>query len=267
MPEGAVVVNRVALWLVAGVAVAGSLTSCVRLVQQTARDESTVTDRITTIRVQNDSGEVTIRSADGVKDTVVRRVINYPKNADKPTDPTTRVEGSTLVLDGCDNQCSVSYDVTVPSADTKVTGDSSSGDVRVEGVASVELSISSGTATLRKVSGPVHLDAKSGDVVASDVSGAFTALVGSGTTTLTDMKGPVTVDGRSGDISVTMATAQNVKADASSGDVNVTVPQGKYHVRTDAGSGDNRVSVADDPNGTAEIVLDTKSGNVVLRTA
>lgn len=260
-------VKRIALATVVAVAAAVALTSCVRLVEQTFDDQHGVTDQVTEVRLQNGSGNVVVRSREGASGTDIRRHVQYPKDADKPTGVSHRLEGSTLVLDGCGSRCSVDYEVTVPSKDVKITGDNSSGDVRLEGVASVEIEIGSGNATVRDVAGVVRIDNNSGDVEVADVSGDFTGRVGSGNARLSNMRGAVTIDNKSGDVEVQMAAVLSVRAEAGSGNLTVRVPQGSYKVDVDAGSGDKAIDVKSDPNATAELVLRAGSGDVTVRAA
>ncbi|CCH35558.1 hypothetical protein BN6_83410 [Saccharothrix espanaensis DSM 44229] len=268
MPEGAVVVKRLALASVAAVLVAGTLSSCVRLVENSSSDTSDITDGVATVRIQNGAGNVRVRSAEGASGTQVVRKLEYPKDADKPTGATHRLEGDVLVLDGCGSRCTASYEVTVPSKDVKVTGENSSGDVALEGVASVDATFGSGNTTLRDVAGAVNVKNSSGDLVASDIGGAFTGKLGSGNTRLSKMRGPVVVDDGSGDVDIELASPQSVNASAGSGNLTVRVPQGSYKVDADAGTGDKNLNgVKNDPGASVELVLRTDSGDLTLRTA
>ncbi|GAA1338262.1 DUF4097 family beta strand repeat-containing protein [Saccharothrix algeriensis] len=257
-------VKRIALAAVVVVAAAGALSSCVRLVQHRFEDRHEVTGAVVAVRIQNGSGDVTLRSRDGGGGAVeVRRTVHHTRD-DRPDGVTHRLEGDTLVLDGCGDRCSVDYHVTVPSEDVKVVGHNDSGDVTVERVAAVEVSIGSGDAVVREIGGAVRLENGSGDVTASDVGGEFTGRIGSGNARLTRMSGPVLVDDSSGDIEVEMAAAQRVHAESGSGNVTVRVPRGSYRVRTDAGSGEEAVEVPHDPNATVELVLRSGSGDLAL---
>ncbi|PSL55173.1 putative adhesin [Saccharothrix carnea] len=260
-------VKRIAL--VVGVAVAATLalTSCVRLVQHGFDDKHTVSDQVTEVRLQNGSGNVTVRGKEGATETEIRRRVEYPKDADKPTGVSHRLEGSTLVLDGCGSRCTVNYEVTVPSKDVRITGENSSGDVRLEGVAGVEIEVGSGDATVRDVSGVVRVDNGSGDLEVAGVGGDFTGDVGSGTTRLSDMRGAVTIDSNSGDVTVRLAAVTSVTADAGSGDLTVDVPEGAYKIDVEAGSGERDIKVENDPDAAAKLVLRAGSGDVTVRTA
>jgi hypothetical protein len=260
-----VVVKRIALAAVVVVAAAVGLTSCVRLVQSGFDDQHPVTDQVTEVRLQNGSGNVVLRSrAGGGGDTDIRRHVTYPKDANKPEGVSHRMEGSTLVLDGCGNRCSVDYEVTVPSKDVRITGLNDSGDVHLEGVAAVEVEVGSGDATVRDVAGVVRVDIGSGDLDVADVGGDSQTVIGSGNARLANMRGAVTVDSNSGDVEVQMAAALSVRAESGSGNLTVKVPKGAYKVNVDAGSGDKEVGVTNDPNASAELFLRAGSGDVTL---
>ncbi|MEV0676817.1 DUF4097 family beta strand repeat-containing protein [Actinosynnema sp. NPDC050436] len=267
MPEGAVVVKRIAVAAVTAVLVAGTLSSCVRLVENNFSDTSDISEPIATVRVQNGSGDVRVRGADDASGTRVVRKVEYPKDADKPTGTTHRVEGDVLVLDGCGSRCTVHYEVTVPSKNVKVDGENTSGNVTLEGVASVDVKLGSGDATVRGVSGAVKVENSSGDVVASDIAGEFTGRVGSGNARLSKLSGAVKVENNSGDIEVELAVPQSVRATAGSGNLTVRVPQGSYKLDADVGSGDKNLNgFKSDPNATVELVLRVDSGDLTLNT-
>ncbi|TQM82106.1 putative adhesin [Saccharothrix saharensis] len=260
-------VKRIAL--VAGVAVAAALalSSCVRLVQNGFDDRHSVTDQVTEVRLQNGSGDVVVRSKEGATETEVRRHVEYPKDAEKPSGVSHRVEGSTLVLDGCGSRCTVNYEVTVPSKDVRITGENTSGTVRLESVASVEVEVGSGDTTVRDVAGVVRVDTSSGDLTVSDVGGEFTGKVGSGSSKLTGMRGPVTIDSTSGDVDVRLAAVNSVRADVGSGSVTVDVPEGAFKIDVETGSGEKDIKVKHDPNAAATLTLRSSSGDVTVRTA
>lgn len=260
-------VKRIAVGVGVVVAAVLALTSCVRLVQNGFDDRHTLSDQVTEVRIQNGSGNVTVRGGDGAAGTEIRRRVTYPKGRDKPGDVSHRLEGSTLVLDGCGSQCTVDYEVVLPSEDVRITGENSSGDVHLERVASVDLHVGSGDATFRNVAGAVRVDNSSGDVDAVAVGGDFNGRVGSGNTRLAEMRGAVTVESSSGDVDLATAAVKSVRADAGSGNVTVTVPPGSYRVDADTGSGETDIAVGNDPNGAAELYLRSGSGDVTVRAA
>ncbi|MEO6081543.1 MAG: DUF4097 family beta strand repeat-containing protein [Umezawaea sp.] len=283
--EGAVVGKRIVLLAVAAVATTMSLSSCVRLVQDSSSNDYTVNDRITSVQVDTDGGDVKIRSVDGATATTVKRVLRYNPAAKKPDGPTHQVNGGALVLNGCGSGCEVSYEVAVPSKETTVKGEVGSGDLDVQDLASVEVTLGSGNATLHAIAGAVRIESGSGDITGSDITGNVIGKAHSGNLTLSGVTGSVTaasssgniraekIDGdvsaeaSSGNVVVELAKPHNVKANASSGDVTVTVPNAGYRVVVDSNSGDQKVDVPNDPSGQFELALSASSGDLVLKAA
>jgi hypothetical protein len=283
--KGAVVGKRIALVAVAVVATTMSLSSCVRLAQESSSDDYTVNDAITSVQIDNGGGDVKVRSVDGATATTIKRTLRYSQAANKPSGPTHQVSGAALVLNGCGDGCEASYEVAVPSKETTVKGEIGSGDLEVQNLASVEVNLGSGHATLRGIAGVVRIENGSGDVTGNDIGGDVTAKVSSGNFSLSGAAGQVTVvnssgniraekvdgdvsaEASSGNVVVELAKPHNVKANASSGDVTVTVPNAGYRIAVDSGSGDKKVEVKNDPAGQFELNLTAGSGDVVLRAA
>jgi DUF4097 and DUF4098 domain-containing protein YvlB len=187
--------------------------------------------------------------------------VHYDK--DKPG-VTHRLDGNVLVLDGCHQRnCSIDYVVTVPPG-TSITGVSESGRTELDDVASVNLSVSSGDVIVHKASGAVNVDASSGSVQLSDLSGATAVQASSGDVRVEGARADVSVDAKSGTVLVRLDVAHSVKVRASSGDVQVAVPQDRYRVTTGADSGEVHNSVADDPQATNLVDLHSSSGDVTL---
>jgi putative adhesin len=242
-------------------------------------DDATVEQRVTSVRVANDSGGVTIRTGD---QTTVRRTVHHD---DARPEATHRVEGDALVLDRCPvRRCWIDYEVTVP-AGTRVLGQIDSGNVELDGVASVNIKASSGKVTVRKVPGTVTVAAESGSVSVSDVGDAVTVRASSGSVRVDNVRAALTVHAESGTIhargvggaadvesdsgtvTVQLAEAQNVRAHADSGAVNVTVPRAAYRLKTTTDSGEVSGDVADDASGTHQLDLSSDSGDIVVRYA
>ncbi|TDQ05315.1 DUF4097 family beta strand repeat-containing protein [Labedaea rhizosphaerae] len=234
-------------------------------------DDAPVAQQFTKVQV-NGADDVRIRV--GTSSSVHRKV-HYAEN--DPGKNTWRVEGSTLVLENCNHaDCSIDYDLVVP-AGTTVTGETGSGDIDVDGVAQLNFQTRSGDAVIRNVHGAVNIAASSGEVTVSDISGAVnvsassgdvnvanvtgpvTAKASSGTVQATGVTGKVQVDADSGDITIGVTSVQDVTAHSGSGELDITVPNGKYRVLTDTGSGSVQSDVAND--GSAQNVLDLRSGS------
>ncbi len=277
--------KRITLLVVAAVATTMGLSSCVRLAQESSSDDYTVNDSITAVQIDNDGGDVKIRSVEGASATTIKRTLRYGKEANKPTGPTHQVNGNALTLNGCGNGCEAYYEVAVPSKETTVKGELGSGDLEVQNLASVEVTLGSGKATLRGIGGAVRVDNESGTFDGSDIAGDVTGKVGSGDFRLSGVTGNVTVvnasgnirvekadgdvsaEASSGSVVVELAKAHNVKAHSASGDVTVTVPNAGYRIVVDADSGSKEIKVKNDPAGQFELNLSAGSGDVVLNAA
>ena len=158
------------------------LSSCgIRIMKYEFEDDHVVAEKVTSVKVRGEdgAGNVSIRYQQGLTETKIHRKVEHARD-NRPSGIAHRVEGSTLVLDGCGRDCEINYDVVIPSADISVIGDTGSGDVTVEGLASVDFSTGSGRITARDISGDVKAKAGSGDFTATRVSGAVTADLGSG---------------------------------------------------------------------------------------
>lgn len=226
----------------------------------TKTDEGAVDGTITKVSFDNDSGDVTIRVGDQAS---VKRVINY--RHDEPDTQTHRLEGDELILESCPtSNCWIDYEVVVPEG-TVVDGEVGSGDSTVSGVAKASVRSSSGDVELRDIDGDARGEAGSGDVIMSAIAGASTFQADSGAIEGTGLNGATTAESSSGSITLTLAQAQNVRAEASSGDVSVTVPSGHYRVVTEASSGDVDSAVSHSDEGKFQIDLRASSGDVTLR--
>jgi DUF4097 and DUF4098 domain-containing protein YvlB len=149
--------------------------------------------------------------------------------------------------------CGTDYVITVPK-DLKVSVENTSGTIKVSDVAEVgKLKTTSGDIEVHAVGGELTLDATSGDVEGT----ALTATKVYGKTT-------------SGKVELTFASAPaEVRAQGSSGDVTVLVPEGPetYKVDTDTSSGDEQSELRTDPAATRRITAKTSSGDVTVEYA
>ncbi|MFE4861362.1 DUF4097 domain-containing protein [Streptomyces sp. NPDC056670] len=228
-----------------GLAACGSIGS---LNQQSFEDDSALSGKITSVRLENGSGGVTVNGTDGGSASLHRKV-QYDKGATKPSGATHRIEGGVLILGGCSGSCSVKYTVQVP-AGIPISGDVSSGEVSLHKVGAVSVSASSGDITLDEVSGAVKVKTTNGEI-------SGTGLAGGGIDTQTG----------SGDIHLTPSKPQNVQITAGSGDVSLTVPSASYRVTVKTGNGDKNIKVPNDPAGKYEIGLKTGSGDVSVKSS
>ena len=203
-------------------------------------DDAAIDAKITSVRVNNESGDVTIRTGDKPS---VHRTVRYDR--DRPGG-THHVEGDVLVIDRCSvRRCAVDYEITVP-AGTRVNGESDSGRIDVTGAAEVNFKVSSGDVAVHGVAGRVNVESDSGTVRLSGVGDDVAVRASSGDVTVDDARGSVSVRGDSGNIAV-------------------SVPRGAYRVSTGTDSGDVRSDVTDDPGGTHRLDLHTSSGNITVK--
>lgn len=229
--------------------------------RNTATDDNTVEQAFSAVRIAGDQGSIKIRT--GSKSTV-HRTIRYDKN--KPG-TTHRVEGSTLVVEACrERNCRIDYELTVPPG-TRVDGSIDSGSIDVDGASTVNVKMDSGSTTVRHVSGKVNVDSSSGSVDVADVGDTVVVRADSGRVKVADVRAPVTVEVESGIVNVGIATPQDVRVRADSGNISVSVPQGQYRVRTQTDSGQIDNNIGDQPSGTHQLDLHTDSGNITVSYA
>lgn len=232
-----------------------TLTACGWGGRNTATDDNAVEQSFSRVRIANDSGSVKIRTGS----PRVHRTIRYDS---KQPGSTYRVENDTLVIDPCrERNCSIDYELTVPAA-SRVDGAIDSGSVEVDGVAAVNLKIDSGRVSVRHVAGKVSLDSSSGSVEVTDVSEAVVVRAESGRVRLQDIRGAVTVQAQSGSVTVGLTSPQDVRVQADSGSVDVTVPRADYRVRARTDSGKVTNAVGDQPSAPHELDLHTDSGHI-----
>src|SRR4051794_36464806 len=147
--------------------------------------------------------------------------------------------------------CSDDLDLTVPPGVERTSVDADSGDVSVSGMR-----------------GTVDLRADSGDVDAADITGTLTLSADSGDVSASGVRADdVKASADSGDVDLALvAPPRRASASADSGDVSVDVPAGRYHVVADADSGDVSVEgLLRDDTAASNIDAHADSGDVSVR--
>ncbi|MEQ0559378.1 DUF4097 family beta strand repeat-containing protein [Amycolatopsis sp. NEAU-NG30] len=223
---------------------------------------STVAQTIRSVKLAGDSGSVRIRTGSGP--STVHEKVSYHWRS-KPGDTFYRVEGDQLVLADCGTNCSVDYEVVVP-AGIPVSGKLESGGLDVSGVSSVDVQANSGHARVEDVSGAVKLRLDSGSIDLRNV-GEVQLHSDSGSINGDGVRGPVEVTSSSGSVDFTLTQANNVKVNADSGSIDVTVPGGSYHVIGTSDSGHRDIDVPNDGSAPHTLDLTTDSGSVTVRAA
>ncbi|WP_372410711.1 DUF4097 domain-containing protein [Streptomyces luteireticuli] len=239
-------VRLLAALAVTGTAVAG-LSACDGLTPgKTFEDDAALSERITSVRVDNNSGGVRVHGRAGLGKVTVHREVEY-HDGHKPEGATHRVENGTLVLADCGDECSVSYTVEEP-AGVPVSGENSSGEIRLSDVGAVRVKTSSGAIGLDGVTGDVSVGSSSGQITGRGLKG-----------------GSVRATASSGEIDLTSAEPQDVTAKTSSGRLVLTMPDARYRVSAETQSGGKDIGVSQDPAGKYRLDLTTSSGEIKVR--
>ncbi|MEU4774792.1 DUF4097 family beta strand repeat-containing protein [Micromonospora sp. NPDC023644] len=241
--------------------------------------DNTEAVRISSIRVLPGAGDVTVRAIGAQDEVRIKRVVRY--QGGQP-DTTYEIKGAELVLDtDCGSRCTVSYEVTAPDG-VSVKGETGSGDVDLSRVGPVEMRLGSGNIRVTASSGPVRAETGSGNIQVSGAGGPVRAEAGSGNVEVAEVAAAVTLrtssgditahrldggvdaEAGSGDVTVDLTTPASARVHASSGNVELVVPPGRYRVRSSTDSGDAELGVTDDPSATLVLDLSTGSGNVTV---
>ncbi|URN17273.1 MULTISPECIES: DUF4097 family beta strand repeat-containing protein [Streptomyces] len=226
-----------------GIAV-GALASCGIVQGTTHEDDAVLSGEITSVRIDNGSGGVTVN---GVTDGSHRLHRTIEFRGERPTGATHRIENGVLILGGCGHRCSVGYTVAVP-AGIPVGGEVSSGAVRLARVGSVEVTTSSGRVEMNGVTGTVRVRTSNGRI--------------DGTGIKADRIQAQTSNGR---INLAPDTPADVRARTTNGDVTLTVPEAAYRVTVASNNGDRTVDVPSDPAGKHKLDVRTSNGDITVR--
>ncbi|TCB96575.1 hypothetical protein E0H26_15705 [Micromonospora zingiberis] len=212
--------------------------------------------RITAIRLLPGAGDVVVRAEGGPDRVRIKRVVRY--QGDQPG-VTYEIKGTELVLDtSCGHRCSVSYEVTTGEG-VRVQGETRSGNVDLTRVGQVEVRVGSGDVRVAGAAGTVRVETGSGEIEVYDVASPVVLRAGSGNISATRLGGEVDAQATSGNVTVELERPASARAHASSGNVELRVPDGAYQVRSQAGSGGVDLSVPNDPS--AALVLDVRTGS------
>ncbi|MFD4661715.1 DUF4097 domain-containing protein [Kitasatospora sp. NPDC058444] len=237
--------GRLASFAVLAAAV-GGLTACGPVSDSTFDDDAAVSERITAVRLDTTSGGVTVRGRSGLDHASVHRSVSY--GSDKPG-ATSRVENGVLVLGGCGRNCSVTYTVDVP-AGLPISGQTSSGAVRLSRVGSVQVSTHSGAVELDGVEGGAEVRTTNGAVTGRGLNGDR-----------------ILAETHNGAIDITSTKPQDVSASTSNGAITLVVPAATYKVSAKSDNGHQDIGVPDDPSGRYRLTLSTSNGRISVKQA
>jgi hypothetical protein len=228
--------------------------------------DSTETATVTEIRLTGGgSGNVSIAPAEDGK-THIHREVRY---AGEHSDVTPfHLEGTVLVVTtDCGWRCSISYEIRTPRG-VKVTGDTSSGDVRLTNVSDVDIHVDSGSVFIDAPTGTVKVAASSGNIEVNGAEKDLEMRVDSGRITARGVRSPQTIaQTSSGKIELRLAAAGNVQASADSGGITLDVPGGAqgYRVQASVDSGTKTIDVPLDPDSPYLLDLSADSGDITVR--
>lgn len=224
---------------------------------------------VTAVRLSTGASSTTIRTEDGTGyrvERVVRRT--DPGDAGPEPGPSYRLDGTTLVLQDCEQRdCWFVYTVTVPRG-VSVGGRTGSGGTRMAGIGAVDLRGGSGEVEVGDVAGPVRVSSGSGGVRLASVTGDVEVDTGSGSVQGADLRGTrATIETGSGSIDLTFTGKQAVDASSDTGEIRLAVPAGRYRLEIEAGRGATvGPDVVDDP-GAPTVIRARGTDRVSVTTA
>ncbi|MGW6687890.1 DUF4097 family beta strand repeat-containing protein [Streptomyces sp. NPDC054961] len=212
---------------------------------KTVNADATVTEAVTAVDVSDArSGtiEVTPGSGPGV---TVHRTIRYRGGAEPV--PAHQVSGGVLSFTNgdCSRRCSIDYRLEVPASAT-VRLESSSGDIRVTGVAAADVRTSSGSVGADRIAGPLKISTTSGSVTGKGLAGPSAE-----------------ARSESGDVRLAFTKAPaSVAVETSSGEARIKVPSAPYGIEASTDAGEREITLPADPSATARLSARTTSGDI-----
>ncbi|MGW1433354.1 DUF4097 family beta strand repeat-containing protein [Streptomyces sp. NPDC002431] len=236
--------HRIGALTAAALAVAG-LAGCGLVMGERTEDTSTLSGKITSVRLENRAGGVTVNGRAGGGQLSLHREITY--RDERPTGATHRIENGVLILGGCGSGCSVRYTVDVP-AGIPVTGEVSSGSVHLAKVGAVKVTTSSGRIEMDGVSGAVEVGTTNGRITGKNIAAER-----------------IRARTSNGAIDLTATRPPDVRATTSNGDITLTLPKADYAVTAETTNGDRTIDVPDAPAGKHHLGLKSSNGDITVR--
>lgn len=238
-------------------------TACGAITWNTLQDGLRERTPVTEVIITGDSGNVIV-IGDNTVGVDVRRTVRYA-NGTQPRQTMSVTGTSVNVSTDCGPRCSANYEVHVARG-VKVTGRSDSGNVTMRGVSDVDVKVGSGNIRVDSATGAVTVKADSGNIELSDIAGVVRATVSSGNIEITDVRSEtISLESGSGNIEASLPGAANLTARTDSGEITVRVPDNCCRIAANADSGDERITVAQNPSSRYLLDLATGSGNITVR--
>lgn len=226
-----------------------ALSGCALLPVHRSADSATLSDTVTSVRLDDPSGGVTL---DGDADTTeirIEREFRYWGGPGRDFGATYEVDGSELVLGGCGRRCSVAYTIELPLG-VDVRGTTSNGEVDLSGVGTVDVSTSNGRIELEEVTGRITVSTSNGRIEGSELRGDG-----------------ITAKTSNGSIELELDTPQDVRANTSNGAITLRVPDGDYEIVAETSNGGRNITVPSNPNGAFLLDLGTSNGAITVDRA
>jgi hypothetical protein len=238
--------TRVLTAAAAAALAAGGLGACSVIGHKRFTDDAALRQRVTSIRIDNENGAVTVDASAGATGASVHRTVDY--TGAKPSGTSFHVAAGVLTLSGCGRRCGVDYVVTVP-AGLPVTGGTTNSDV-----------------TLTRV-GAVDVHTSNGRIAVDGATGAVTVRTTNSGVDVRDAGGDVDAQTSNGGVTISTDAPRNVRARTSNSDLTVTVPPAAYRVTAGDSDGEKKLAYADDPSGRYRLDLSTTNGDLTLDRA
>jgi DUF4097 and DUF4098 domain-containing protein YvlB len=249
---------------VAALVAATALTGCGSLLRNKVEYESTEPVKITEIAISGGSGDVIVRPGAASSVDIHRTLLYRGKRV--PDEKTYTVDGTVLRIDTvCDvSDCGVNYAIRAPEG-VRITGENGSGNLRVDGVSTMDLQIGSGDVVIRGATGAIRVRTGSGNIDLVDLRGTADVRTSSGDIEGLELNsGTVTARTGSGNIRLDMMQPAEINATTGSGDLRLAMPSGDYRVQAETGSGRQEIRIAHTPTGRHLLNLRTGSGNITV---
>ncbi|GGQ80059.1 DUF4097 family beta strand repeat-containing protein [Couchioplanes azureus] len=251
-----------ALTLIAAAATA--LTGCDGAIGAKLTYEDTEKVKVTEIVVAGASGDVRVRTA-AIGETHIKRVV---RGGTSDPGASYQLSGTTLTVDtSCGDDCHASYEIEAPTG-VAVRGTLRSGYLDLLGVATADVSVTSGEIHIEQATGEVKAKATSGNIVANRLAGPATLIATSGNIEALELTGggAIRAEASSGNVDLLLREPASVTAGATSGNVDLAVPAGSYRIVEQVGAGRLDSQVRSDPKAKQVLTVRTSSGDATIRT-
>lgn len=220
------------------------LSACALLPHKTYEDSAIVTEEVTSVRIDAESGSVTIRGVEGLDEVTVERELRYRFSL--PSEDSHRVVRGELILEDCGRQCSVSYVVEVPTG-TPVSGVTTNGSIDLAGLGEIDVRTSNGRISLDDIDGSISARTSNGRIEGERLTG-----------------GAIEVRTSNGAIEIRSDGEHDVTASTSNGSITVVVPDGDYRIDMETSNGRTESELGDDPGADVRLDLQTSNGSITV---